>query len=224
MKQNKERKFVSNENISPPLFGNKIIDAFTRTHIAIPVGLFFAYAIGLIYWTVTKTDLAIWQVITLFFGGWFVFTFVEYHVHKRLYHMDHHNFSEKRKEIAYKLHGVHHAFPKDKQRLAMPPAVSIIIATTLLVLLELILDKYSFSFLAGFLVGYASYLIVHYIVHIFRAPNNALKALWTNHAIHHYQSDQIMFGVSSPIWDYIYGTLPPDWKNNKGRTIEVSGK
>lgn len=213
MKQQKEKKYVSNENISPPLFGNKYLDALTRTHIAIPVSIFFIYAIGLIYWTVVATDLSALQILGLFFGGWFVFTFVEYHVHKRFYHME--PTTEKRKELSYKFHGVHHDFPKDKQRLAMPPAMSIVIGTVLLFFLKLILGKFAFSFLAGFMVGYACYLIVHYIVHIFRPPNNFFKALWTNHAIHHYQNDEIMFGVSSPIWDYVYGSLPEDWKKRK---------
>ena len=103
---------------------------------------------------------------------------------------------------------IHHDFPKDKQRLAMPPVMSIVIATTLLLILETILGKYAFSSLAGFLVGYASYLIVHYSVHIYRPPKNFLKSLWKNHAIHHYKDDTILFGVSSPIWDYVYGSLP----------------
>ena len=218
MKQQKERKYVSNENISPPLFGNKLLDAFTRTHISIPVGIFFIYAAGLIYWTATTTDLTALQIVVLFFTGWLVFTFAEYHIHKRFYHME--PTSEKRKELSYKFHGVHHDFPKDKQRLAMPPIMSLIIGTTLLFLLKLILGKYAFSFLAGFMVGYACYLIVHYIVHIFRAPNNFFKALWTNHAIHHYQNEEIMFGVSSPIWDYVYGSLPEDWKTRKAK-VEV---
>ncbi len=219
MKQQKERKFLSNENISPPLFGNKYLDAFTRTHIAIPVSIFLIYAVGLIYWALIATDLSVLQIVVLFFSGWFLFTFVEYHAHKGLYHLE--PTTEKRKELAYKLHGVHHDFPKDKQRLAMPPIVSIMIATVLLLIMKLLLGKYAFSFLAGFMVGYAAYLIVHYIVHIFRAPNNIFKALWTNHAIHHYQNDKIMFGVSSPLWDYVYGSLPEEWKK---RNVTVKPK
>lgn len=223
MKQPKDRKFLSNENISPPLFGNKLLDSLTRTHIAIPVGIFFLYSGSLLYWTRVATDLSLLQMILLFFGGWFLFTFVEYHAHRGLYHLE--PTTEKRKELAYKLHGVHHDFPKDKQRLAMPPIMSIIIATSLLYIFKLIFNKYAFSIAAGFFVGYAFYLIVHYIVHIFRAPNNLFKALWTNHAIHHYQNDQLMYGVSSPIWDYVYGTLPPEWKNNnKGGGVEISAK
>ena len=128
---------------------------------------------------------------------------------------------ERAKKISYKMHGVHHDYPKDKQRLAMPPLVSILLGTLFLLLFKLVLDQYSFSFLAGFVIGYASYLLVHYSVHIFRPPNNFMKALWTNHAIHHYGDENILFGVSSPIWDYVFRTLPE--KKEKGK-IQVKAR
>jgi sterol desaturase/sphingolipid hydroxylase (fatty acid hydroxylase superfamily) len=31
--------------------------------------------------------------------------------------------------------------------------------------------------------------------------------LWVNHSVHHYKDGEIVFGVSSPLWDYIYGTM-----------------
>ncbi len=216
---NSSKTFRSNKNESPPLFKNRWLDMFTRTHIAIPVGLFFLYAGGLIVYTKYSTDLGNWAILGLFFGGWFVFTFIEYMMHKHLYHLP--PTTERNKKISYTMHGIHHDYPKDKQRLAMPPVMSVAIGTILLFLFELVLDIYSFSFLAGFMVGYAFYLLVHYSVHIFRAPNNFLKALWTNHAVHHYQDDQVFFGVSSPLWDYIIGTLPK--KQNK-QSVEVVAK
>jgi len=211
--------FVSNEDISVPLFKNKWLDKLTRTHISIPVSLFILYAIGLIIYTKYTTDLSNLQVVGLFFGGWFFFTFAEYMVHKNVYHMK--PKSKLRKKITYTMHGIHHDYPKDKSRLAMPPVLSIFIGTLLLLVFELILDIYSFSFLAGFLVGYAGYLLVHYTVHVFHPPNNAFKALWTNHAIHHYQNQQVLFGVSSPLWDYILGTVPKE--KNARKRVEVSG-
>ncbi len=201
---------------SPDLFESRWINALTRTHISIPVGIFFLYGIGLIYYTTIATTLGTWQIVGLFFGGWFFFTLVEYIVHRRVYHMP--ATTERGKELAYKMHGVHHEYPKDKKRLALPPILSILIGTLLLFLFELILDQYSFSFLAGFLVGYACYLLVHYAVHIFRPPHNFLKALWTNHAIHHYGDEDILFGVSSPLWDYVFRTLP---RKSVKRTVQV---
>ncbi len=59
----------------------------------------------------------------------------------------------------------------------------------------------------GFLVGYASHLAVHYLVHAYPPPKNFFKALWVNHSVHHYKDGEVVFGVSSPLWDYIYGTM-----------------
>lgn len=109
--------------------------------------------------------------------------------------------------MQYVMHGVHHEFPKDKDRLAMPPLVSVTISTILLLLFRLIMQDLAFAFLPGFLVGYASYLGVHYMVHAYPPPKNFTKSLWVNHSVHHYKHGEFVFGVSSPLWDYIYGTM-----------------
>lgn len=221
MAYNGKRGYVSNENVSVPLFKNKWLDKLTRSHIAIPVSLFFLYAISLLYYTKIATELSNGQVIALFFGGTLFFTFVEYVVHRWAYHPGEHA-SESRQKFCYTVHGIHHDYPKDKQRLAMPPVPAILAATLLLIIFRTILGQYAFSFLAGFMVGYAFYLLIHYSVHIFRAPNNIFKGLWVNHAIHHYSEDEILFGVSSPLWDYVFGTTP---KNEKKKTsVEVKAE
>lgn len=206
MKTKTTPKYLSNESVSKQLLKNKWLDKLTRTHISIPVSIFFLYAAGLLYWTILYTQINPRQTVLLFFVGTFFFTFVEYAVHRRVFHM----IGDKlwKRNLTYKLHGIHHDYPKDKERLAMPPILSVSIATLLLGLFYLILNDYAFSFLAGFLVGYALYLVVHYSTHAFTPPNNFLKTLWVHHAIHHYQDQNVAFGVSSPLWDYIFGTLP----------------
>jgi len=218
MKRAKPPKFVSNESGPSNLFKNEWLNRLTRTHIAIPVTLFFAYAIGLLYYAKVATDLGNSTIVTVFFVGMLVFTFVEYAMHRWLYHPPE-DASEKYQEFTYTIHGHHHAYPKDKQRLAMPPALAIVIGTVLLLIFKLFLDQYTFAFLAGFMVGYAMYLLVHYSVHMFKMPNNFLKALWINHSIHHYaEDDDILFGVSTPLWDYVFGTLP---KKKSMKQVEV---
>jgi sterol desaturase/sphingolipid hydroxylase (fatty acid hydroxylase superfamily) len=89
----------------------------------------------------------------------------------------------------------------------MPPLLSITISSLLLLLFRLVMGDFVFSFLPGLLVGYAFYLSVHYMVHVYPPPKNFLKVLWINHSIHHYKHGEYIFGVSSPLWDYIYGTM-----------------
>jgi sterol desaturase/sphingolipid hydroxylase (fatty acid hydroxylase superfamily) len=190
---------------SERLFNNAILERLTRSHIAVPVSLFGLYAIGLLFWSVNNTTLSIALTIALFFVGLLVFTWVEYNIHRYLFHIP--ITTSAREKFQHTMHGVHHHHPKDKDRLAMPPLLSITLATILVIFFRTILGEYAFAFTSGFLAGYGSYLLVHYLVHIHRPPKNLFRTLWINHSIHHYRDGEIIFGVSSPIWDYIYGTM-----------------
>jgi sterol desaturase/sphingolipid hydroxylase (fatty acid hydroxylase superfamily) len=187
------------------LFENPVLEWLTRTHIAVPLIVFFLYASILLYWSIMHTALSAPITLVMFFLGLIAFTWVEYMVHRYLFHMG--TSTETRAKMQYTMHGVHHEFPKDKERLAMPPVLSITIATLLLFLFRMILGDFVFSFLPGFLVGYALYLLVHYMVHAYAPPKNFLKILWINHSVHHYKDGKAVYGVSSPLWDYIYGTM-----------------
>lgn len=187
------------------LFENPILEKLSRTHIAVPLIIFFSYAAGLLYWSITHTSLNALTTVGLFIIGAVFFTWVEYNIHRYVFHMG--TYTKLRSKFQYTVHGVHHEFPKDKDRLAMPPLLSVTISTILLLIFRLFMGDLVFAFLPGFLVGYASYLAVHYMVHAYAPPKNFLKALWINHSIHHYRDGEVVFGVSSPMWDYIYGTM-----------------
>ncbi len=187
------------------LFQNPILERLSRTHISVPLIIFFSYSAALLYWSITHTSLSAVTTVLMFLLGLLAFTWVEYNVHRYAFHMG--TDTERKAKLQYTMHGVHHEFPKDKTRLAMPPLLSITLATILLLVFRLILGDLVFSFLPGFLVGYAAYLSVHYMVHAFQPPKNFMKALWVNHGVHHYKNGEVVFGVSSPLWDYIYGTM-----------------
>lgn len=187
------------------LFDNPVLEKLSRTHISVPLIIFFFYSSGLLYWSITHTALSASTTVLMFVVGLISFTWVEYNVHRYIFHLK--PTTQSRAKAQYTMHGVHHEFPKDKTRLAMPPVLSITISTLLLLILRMILGDFVFSFLPGFLVGYAAYLGVHYMVHAYQPPKNFLKALWINHGVHHYKDGAVVFGVSSPLWDYIYGTM-----------------
>ena len=187
------------------LFDNPILERLTRSHIAVPITLFVLYAGGLIIINLVNSSVQISLSILLFLCGWLTFSWVEYLVHRYLFHIS--TVTVAREKFQYAVHGVHHHHPKDKDRLAMPPVLSIAIATLLLFILKLFIGDFVYAFLPGFLVGYAFYLLIHYLVHIHRAPKNIFRYLWINHGTHHYKNGQIIFGVSSPLWDYVYGTM-----------------
>ncbi len=187
------------------LFKDPLLEKLSRTHISVPIIIFSLYSSALLCWNVTHTTLSAWQTSGMFFLGVIAFSWIEYNIHRYVFHMA--TYTKFRVKMQYMIHGVHHEFPKDKDRLAMPPLLSVTIATILLLIFEVIMGDLVFSFLPGLLVGYAGYLLVHYMVHAFQPPRNLFKALWINHGIHHYKNGESVFGVSSPLWDYIYGTL-----------------
>ncbi|MDZ4715287.1 MAG: sterol desaturase family protein [Cytophagales bacterium] len=187
------------------LFQNPILEKLSRTHISVPLIIFFLYSSGLLYWSVTHTALSAGMTVAMFTLGMLCFTWVEYNVHRYVFHMS--PTTQQKADMQYTMHGVHHEFPKDKTRLAMPPILSITLSTLLLLLFRMVLGDLVFSFLPGFLCGYAAYLAVHYMVHAYQPPRNFLKMLWVNHAVHHYKNGVGVYGVSSPLWDYIYGTM-----------------
>jgi len=81
------------------------------------------------YYAFTHTELANWAIGMLFIVGAITFTFIEYWVHRSVYHIE--PTTEARAKFQYIAHGVHHEYPKDKTRLAMPPIVAVIVAVTL---------------------------------------------------------------------------------------------
>jgi sterol desaturase/sphingolipid hydroxylase (fatty acid hydroxylase superfamily) len=191
---------------SAQLFQNPVLERLSHTHIAWPVGIFIITASLSMYYGFTHGFLSGVSALGLFLGGWFLFTFTEYAVHRFLYHLP--ATTPKRAKFQYTMHGVHHEFPKDKTRLAMPPIITVFVASLLFFIFRLVFGTWAFGILAGFTFGYALYLFVHYAIHAYSPPKNFLKVWWTHHAQHHYRQDEIAFGVSSTLWDHIIGTMP----------------
>ncbi len=204
MEENKKKMRPKNSG-TKQLFENPILEKLSRTHIAVPVTLFFVSGALLGWYAFVYTALESWLIGTLFVTGALVFTFVEYWVHRSIYHIEPTN--EARAKFQYVAHGVHHEYPKDKTRLAMPPILAIVVASSLFAFFFVLMGEAAYAFFPGFIWGYASYLLVHYSVHAYPPPKNFLKQLWINHAVHHYKDGNAVFGVSSPLWDYIFGTM-----------------
>ena len=188
------------------LFRNEFLERLTRTHISAPLIMFSIISTSLTVIGLNKSHISALNVVPLFIAGFIVFTLVEYVMHRFLFHLKPTN--KRNEKFAYAVHGVHHEYPKDKDRLAMPIPMAIVLATVFFLLFRLILGNLVFGFLPGFYMGYATYLWIHYMVHAFQPPKNFWKVLWVHHGIHHYKDPERAFGVSSSLWDIVFGTMP----------------
>jgi 4-hydroxysphinganine ceramide fatty acyl 2-hydroxylase len=191
---------------SARMFKNPTLEKLSRTHISIPISMFLGISLISFYYAYTTTNIPILVGMLVLLAGLIAFSFVEYMLHKYFFHME--PDTPIKDKLQYSVHGVHHDYPKDKDRLAMPPFISAAYTLIFYVVFTLIMGNYALYFLPGFLMGYAAYLGVHFAVHAFQPPKNFLKILWVNHAVHHYKDPDVAFGVSSPLWDYILGTMP----------------
>ena len=198
---------------SKALFKNPILERLSRTNSAVPVTIFLGFSCFLMAWGYTYASISAWTQTAMFLLGLLLFSLVEYLVHRHVFHMI--TNTKLRQRIQYTFHGVHHEFPKDTSRLAMPPVVSVVIVTLLYLIFKFAIGDYTYGFLPGFITGYSMYLIVHYVVHAYQPPKNFLKTLWIHHGIHHYKDHERAFGVSSPLWDYIFRTMPKKAKSHR---------
>lgn len=186
------------------------ISPVTVTVIWLPVIIFFLVRSILTH----EANVFPWHIPLGFVLGLLLWTFAEYTLHRFVFHFRARNASQER--IIYLFHGIHHHQPHIKTRLVMPPAVSIPLAFLfygLFYLLGAVLLKvpaWVDPLMAGFMLGYLTYDIIHYATHHFPMKAGYLKFLRKYHMQHHYKTPDARYGVSSPVWDYVFRTMPKD--------------
>ncbi len=203
---------------SARLFSNSILERLTRTHFLIPVTFYFAISAGILFYVFYFDFVPLLSTIWIFPIGIPLFSLVEYFIHRYVFHFN--AVTDNEKELQYNIHGVHHEFPRDKDRLVMPPVLSVTIALLFYLLFRFLLDRNGLVLFAGFSSGYSIYLLIHYYIHARKPPANFLKYLWTHHSLHHYHSVGAAYSVSFPFWDYLFGTMPPKTRKNSSALVD----
>lgn len=193
------------------IFDNIFLEYWTKAPpqisaiIYISIGLII-FAIGIYKEVVPTVGLA----LLIFILAIFFWTFFEYFFHRYINHIDEHfPNSAWAEQLAYTLHGIHHEYPRDKERLIMPPVPGLLILVVLYTVLYLVMADLLYLFLPGFMTGYLFYTYVHFSVHKRKVPDY-LKTQYRHHALHHYKYPDKAFGVSVTWWDRVFGTMPPE--------------
>lgn len=206
-------KVKINTNTEPiRLFRSNYLEFFTHISpiivliIWLPVAGFFIYrslSIGF-------DKIHVFLLGTLF--GLFLWTLAEYLLHRFLFHFPAKKSWQKR--ISFLFHGIHHEQPRIKTRLVMPPVVSIPMALIFYGLFWLLFayilnnSEWFSPVFAGFILGYIFYDMTHYATHHFRMKKGYFQKVRQHHMYHHFQTPEQRFGVSSPVWDIVFRTLP----------------
>ncbi len=139
-------------------------------------------------------------------AGLFVWTFAEYWLHRTLFHWVPNRRWGPR--FHFLLHGVHHEWVNDRFRLVMPPMASGALAVVFFGMWYLALGPvWVYPFFAGHVLGYLGYDMTHYYIHHGKPRSSWMKQLRAHHMNHHHNQDRRRFGVSTRVWDRVFGTL-----------------
>ena len=169
----------------------------------VPVSLWFGLR------AVRAPGVGLVGALLLFLGGLFAWTLLEYIVHRRVFHFLPDSGSELQRDLSFLIHGVHHDWPYDPDRLVMPPIVSAPIAIVVGLSMRMVTGPRLFPGLfSGLIAGYLWYDMTHYAVHHLKPHTAFGKLQRRNHLVHHFTQPEARYGVTTPLWDMIFGTLP----------------
>jgi sterol desaturase/sphingolipid hydroxylase (fatty acid hydroxylase superfamily) len=142
------------------------------------------------------TGAGLW--LMAFVAGVAVWTFVEYAVHRWIYHAV--PFFEK-------FHDAHHEDPK--ALIGVPSFISsgIILAVFFVPLWLTVGIVLAGGFTSGSLLGYAGYMLVHHASHHWALkPGGMLYRARIQHMAHHYHNTPGNYGVVTSFWDHVFST------------------
>jgi len=211
-------KYISNKNETIRLFKNPVLEYFSHIHPATPLVVFIPIMLITSYFGYMQTS--VFSGTISFFLGILLWTLMEYVIHRWAFHYE--PKSETGKRVHFLVHGIHHDYPRDATRLVMPLLVSLPLATVFFFAFKALFGSYYFNIFSGFLLGYMAYDSIHYATHHFTMNGRVGKFLREYHLRHHYQDDHTAYGVSNPLWDYIFSTVPQKIKEKRKDTVTVS--
>ena len=201
-----------NGNAKGQMFKSPALEIFTRTSPYLTLGTYIPILVLFIFLGNHYIGLSVGKVLIWYFSGFFSWTVIEYFMHRYLFH-----FVDERewtKKLHFVVHGIHHDYPRDEERLFMPPVPGILYICLFFSVFYVLFGKYALYFMPGLMNGYLLYAFTHWSIHKFQPPK-LLAPLWKHHIMHHYRYPNKAFGVSSMVWDHVFGTMPPKEESKK---------
>jgi sterol desaturase/sphingolipid hydroxylase (fatty acid hydroxylase superfamily) len=197
-----------------------LIDRISRVHPVTPLVLWMPLVVWLLYRSIDAAQLGPWGMALVAVAALVTWTLTEYMVHRFLFHLA--ATSPARQRIQFVIHGIHHEAPGDPERLLMPPIPAAFGVAVLYALFRAVLGPaLAEPFLAWFLVGYLTYDYTHLAIHRGRPRTRLGRYLRRRHMHHHFVNPEAGWGVTSPLWDWVMGTMAE--RRRRPRPLTVGG-
>ena len=188
------------------MFESDFFEFFSKVHPAAPFVLWVPVALALPTWALLTGVTTLPVLAAMVPLGFFTWQAAEYFVHKKLFHWQGIGpISRRFHDIS---HGFHHKYPDDPDRLVMPLAVSISLASLVGGLLYFLhLPAFTVPWFTGFLAGYLFYDFMHWATHFLKPRTAWGKVMRAHHMSHHFADVDTNFGISNRWVDRLMGTL-----------------
>lgn len=191
---------------------NQKLDKFAKTN---PLYYYFTFLsiIGYFLYSAITHGMPWYKLFFLIAIGLLIWSLVEYLMHRFVFHWQ----SSQRliQIIHYLLHGIHHTYPRDVRASITPLVISIPLSIMFYFIFNLVFGDAGSVIFAGFVLGYVLYTVIHDATHHFPMNYPLLREIKKNHMYHHYFENEGNFGVSTPIWDYIFKTYQENHAYNR---------
>ena len=199
--------------ISRSFFGykNQISAAYQRYRTVLSIlwkltvfyGINACLCYGILFWKFSPTSR---EFLALTFFGIFIWTFLEYLIHRYFLHPQ-----VKQPwlgKILHYTHLKHHDDADDPHLFHIPLPMTLLVYFMVTVFLYLIFWRadYTLSVMAIIMICYVIFEWFHLWVHMTTSRKPIARWYRKHHFIHHYRDTNRCFGVTTPIWDYIFRT------------------
>jgi dihydroceramide fatty acyl 2-hydroxylase len=213
-----ERKVYPRDSVR--LFESDLLEKLSHVNPVVPALLWIPIIAALIYRSFAVHENTALDFALYGFAGLFFWTFLEYALHRFVFHYP--AKSEFGNRMVYLMHGLHHEDPADPTRLVMPPVPALIYTAILVPIFRFFCGpNYFEAFTAFFLIGYLAYDYIHFYVHHFTPRFPVGKFLKKYHLKHHFANYESKWGVSNPLWDYVFGTVESK-SESKDRSARIT--
>jgi sterol desaturase/sphingolipid hydroxylase (fatty acid hydroxylase superfamily) len=179
---------------------------FAKAHPIMPGIWWGPVGVACAYLTIADDRFAPGRAALGVLFGLLAWTLLEYLLHRWVFHLvPDKTFDGKLRQ--FMVHGYHHEFPNDRMRLVAPILLSVPIGALIAIAYAMLIGRYHWmAWYVGTVIGYLAYDWTHYYTHHFRPTTRLGKFLRRYHMEHHYKDSQSHFGISSPLWDWVFGT------------------
>jgi sterol desaturase/sphingolipid hydroxylase (fatty acid hydroxylase superfamily) len=188
------------------MFESDFFEFFSKVHPATPFVLYIPTGLLILAYALSAGVTTVPWAAAMLPAGWFSWQLMEYFLHKSLFHWEGNTpFTRRLHEI---LHGYHHKYPDDGDRLVMPIGASLPLALAIAGVLWLFKAPVAtVPYWVGMLFGYLWYDFTHWSTH-FRPPRTEWgKRMRSHHMAHHFAVPDKNYGISHMWLDRLLGTL-----------------